>query len=126
VAAQHRGQALERVPGDGLAAVDREVPERLDQMALASAAGAADAERLGAIDPFQRAQRVLGRFRDRRGVLVPGVERLAGSPDARRRIWIVAWSRPAASSASRTLRTSAGSQRCEAAVAITSGAALRT
>ena len=50
----------------------------------------------------------------------------AGSPDARRRIRIVAWSRPAASSASRTLRTSAGSQRCEAAVAITSGAALRT
>ena len=50
----------------------------------------------------------------------------AGSPEARRRSWIVAWSRPAASSANRTRRTSAGSQRCAAAVATTSGAALRT
>ena len=50
----------------------------------------------------------------------------AGSPDWRRRIRIVAWSRPAASSASSTLSTSAGSQRCAVAVASTSGAALRT
>ena len=50
----------------------------------------------------------------------------AGNPDARRRMRIVAWSRPAAFSVTRTLRTSPGSQRCEAAVAITSGAARRT
>jgi hypothetical protein len=48
----------------------------------------------------------------------------AGSADWRRRIRIVAWSRPAASSASSTLRTSAGSQRCVVAVAITSGRGL--
>ena len=50
----------------------------------------------------------------------------AGSPDERRRIDVVAWSRPAASSASSTLRTSACSQRCALAVASASGAARRT
>jgi hypothetical protein len=39
---------------------------------------------------------------------------------------IVAWSRPAASSANRTRKTSAGSQRWLLAVARTSGAAWRT
>jgi hypothetical protein len=84
-------------------------------------------QRLGAVDPFERAQRVLGGLGVGEAVssqaskVVP-----AGSPDARRRMAMVARSRPAASSASRTRRTSAGSQRCEAAVAITSGAGLRT
>ena len=32
MAAQQRRQGLERVPGDGLAPVDREVTERLDEM----------------------------------------------------------------------------------------------
>ena len=45
---------------------------------LPGPARAADAECLGALDPLQRAQRLLGRLRDRRGVLVPGVEGLAG------------------------------------------------
>jgi len=48
-----------------------------------------------------------------------------GNPAARRRIAVVAASRPAASSVSRTRRISAGSQRWARAVARTSGAARR-
>ena len=48
-----------------------------------------------------------------------------GSPAARRRIAVVAASRPAASSTSRTRSTSAGSQRWARATARTSGAARR-
>lgn len=49
----------------------------------------------------------------------------AGRPGARRRVARVARSRPATSAARSTRSTSAGSQRCALAVAITSGAAAR-
>jgi hypothetical protein len=65
VAAHELRERLERVPRDGLAFVDREVTERLDEMALAGAAGAANAKRLCPLDPFQRLQRLLGLFGDR-------------------------------------------------------------
>jgi hypothetical protein len=65
VAAQQRRERLQRVPGDRLAAVDREVPERLDQVALAGPRRPADTQRFGAADPFQRPERLLGGFRDR-------------------------------------------------------------
>ena len=59
------GEALQRVPGHGLAVIDGEVPERLGEVALAGPAGPADAQVLRAGEPFQRAQRVLGGRRDR-------------------------------------------------------------
>jgi hypothetical protein len=65
VAAQHHGEALERVPGDGLALVDGEVAERLDEMALAGPGWSADTQGLGAVDPFERPVCVLGGLRDR-------------------------------------------------------------
>ena len=76
-----RTSAVERfqgVPGDGLALVDREMPERFDQVRLAGAAGPAEAQVLGSAEPFQGPERVLGGGRDRGGVLVPDVEGLAG------------------------------------------------
>jgi hypothetical protein len=91
-------------------AVGREVPERVNQMALARAAGPARAEVLRAVDPLQRAQPCcvaagIGEaFGSQASKVLP-----AGSPDARRRIAIVAWSRLAASSASRTKTIPAGS-----------------
>ena len=59
---------------------------------------------LGARDPFQRAQRLLGGLGDRRGVAASQASKVlpAGSPDWRRRIGDRRRSRPAASSASRT------------------------
>jgi hypothetical protein len=48
------------VPGDGFAVVDREMAERFDEVALAGSGRAAGDEDLGAVDPFQGAQRVLG------------------------------------------------------------------
>ncbi len=127
MASEEGSERLERVPGDGAALVDREVPERLDEVTFAGPRRSAHGQDFGAVDPFQGAQCLLGRlgiaeaFSSQASKVLP-----AGSPDARRRIVMVAWSRPAASSASRTRKTSACSQRWAVAVAITSGAARRT
>ena len=61
--AQQQRQGFQGVPGDGLAVVDREVPERLG--ALARAGRTADADVLGAVHPFQGPERVLGGLGDR-------------------------------------------------------------
>lgn len=62
-------------------------------------------------------QRILGRARDRRDRFVPVAERLAGGESgAFARVRRLVASRPAASSASSTRTTSAGSQRCAFAV----------
>ena len=115
------------MPGDGAAFVDREVPERFDEVRFPASARAADDEDFGAVDPFE----VRSAFCVWVGITEDAASQAsnvlpAGRPEARRRIEMVAWSRPAASSASRTLRTSACSQRWLVAVAITSGAARRT
>ena len=119
-------RTLERVPGDGLAAIDREVPERLDEVALAGAAGPADAKALGAVDPFQRPAAPAG--------WPPGSARRPG-PRRRRSCRPAARTRGGASGSSpgrgrRPPRRAgpAGPRRvpsaATAAVAITSGAAL--
>ena len=78
VAAQHHREALERVPGDGLAAIDREVPERLDEVALAGPAGPqTQSASARSIHSSVLSACWVG-VRDRRGVGVPGVEGLAG------------------------------------------------
>ena len=80
----------------------------------------------GAGDPFQCPQRLLGRLgialavRSQASNVLP-----AGSSEARRRIEIVAWSRPAASSAAARAGLRCAPSAAQAAVAITSGAARR-
>ena len=54
VAANERGQGFQGVPGDGLALIDREMPERFDQVRLAGAAGPAQTQVLRSAEPFQR------------------------------------------------------------------------
>jgi hypothetical protein len=78
LAAQHHCQALKCVPGDGLAAIDREVPECLDQVRFPGPARPAGTEILRALDPLECSECLPGGLRDRRGIFVPGVEGLAG------------------------------------------------
>jgi hypothetical protein len=65
-------------------------------------------------------------LRDGRSIPASAVPAASGPGSRTDRVRIVVWSRPAASSAKSTRRTSACSQRCVVAFAITSGAALRT
>ena len=58
-------ERLERVPRDGLPAVDREVPERFDEVALPRPGRPAHADDLCAVDPFEGPERLLGLRRDR-------------------------------------------------------------
>jgi hypothetical protein len=83
LAAEQGGEGIERVPGDGAAVVDREVAERFDEMRFAGPARAAHNQDFGAVDPFERLQRLLGWFRDRRRVVLPGIEGLAGGQSGR-------------------------------------------
>ncbi|MFZ0975230.1 MAG: hypothetical protein WAN22_23585 [Solirubrobacteraceae bacterium] len=78
VAAEQGGEGVECVPGDGAAFVDREMPERFDEVRFPASARAADDEDFGTVDPFEGPQRVLCLGRDHRGGRLPGVERLAG------------------------------------------------
>ena len=78
MAAQELREPLGGVPRDGAALVDREVPERLNQMALARAARTTDAQHLRAVDPFKGPERLLGRGGDHGPLGFPRVERLPG------------------------------------------------
>src|SRR5262245_4323561 len=78
-----------------LPVVDREVAERLDELALAFPAASSDAEAVRAGDPCQRTQRLILGSWDCGGLLVTavGVPWQTG-PEVRRRALIVAQSHP--------------------------------
>ena len=102
-----------------LALVDREVAERFDEDgSCRSRTGRRCTSILGPADPFERSERLLGRWPGSLEASGP-TRRTFCRPAARRtvrRIWIVARSRPAASSASSTRSTSAVPSAARSAV----------
>src|SRR3989442_1724111 len=71
-------ERLQREPGHAHALLDDCGSERLAEVGLAGAAGSADGQVLGAADPLQGHQRLLGGGRDGGVLTAPAVEGLSG------------------------------------------------